>query len=256
MRWLSEGAELLTQRIIEHQQKCDAAGKKGDPMPPPLYEAVVVGSGYGGAVAALRLAKSGLRVCVLERGEEKLPGEFPNDMGDLPGHIRMERLDRPGVMGRRDGLFDLRLHGKVTTLVGNALGGGSQINANVAMRADPEVFRDARWPSELRTTYDALDSYYTRVEDMLGVSPYTAPCYKADQLARLLQPLNRHLRKTHWTGEVQPQARYYRPPLAVNFSERPTNAHGVEQKKCTGCGDCVTGCNVGAKNTLTTNSLP
>jgi choline dehydrogenase-like flavoprotein len=263
MRWLSEGAELLTERLAKQRALENKAAAQGQPKPPPLYDAVIVGSGYGGAVAALRLAKAGYRVCVLERGDERLPGEFPNDMGHLPGHLRMERADRPGVIGRRDGLFDIRLHGKVSTLVGNALGGGSQINANVALRADPEVFRDARWPSELRTAYDPLDAYYTRVEDMLGVSPYAGACHKADELGRLLQPLNKHLRKKHWTGEAQPVARYYRPPLAVNFSDLPVNehgvpvnAHGVEQGKCTACGDCVTGCNVGAKNTLTMNYLP
>jgi choline dehydrogenase-like flavoprotein len=68
MRWLSEGAEVLTQELA------------GDPR---LFEAVVVGSGYGGAVAALRLAQAGYRVAVLERGEEMLPGEFPNDLSYL-----------------------------------------------------------------------------------------------------------------------------------------------------------------------------
>src|ERR1043165_7376679 len=124
MRWLSEGAEVLTQELAAD---------------PQTFEALVIGSGYGGAVAALRLAKAGYRVAVLERGEEMLPGEFPNDLAHLPGHLRIERADRPGVIGRRSGLFDIRLHGRVSTLVGNALGGGSQINANVALRADPEV---------------------------------------------------------------------------------------------------------------------
>src|SRR5262245_39443834 len=147
MRWLSEGAEILTQELA------------ANPQP---FEAVVIGSGYGGAVAALRLAQAGYRVAVLERGEEMLPGEFPNDLSRLPGHVRIERADRAGVTGSRSGLFDIRLHGKVTTLVGNALGGGSQINANVALRADPELLREERWPAELRARYDPLDPYYTR----------------------------------------------------------------------------------------------
>jgi choline dehydrogenase-like flavoprotein/alpha-beta hydrolase superfamily lysophospholipase len=247
MRWLSEGAEVLTQ-LLE-----DVAGGAANAR--ELPNAVVVGSGYGGAVAALRLAQAGYKVFVLERGEEMLPGEFPNDISRLPAHLRIERADRAGVIGRRDGLFDLRLHGKVTTLVGNALGGGSQINANVALRVDPEVLRDERWPKELRSSYDPLDAYYTRVEGMLQVAPYPDPCSKDAELARLAEPLNRRLCGQQWSDDTPPRARFYRPPLAVTY-RAGENAHGVAQEKCTGCGDCVTGCNAGAKNTLTMNYLP
>jgi len=248
MRWLSQGAEVLADKLRED----DASPRRA-----PHYDAVVVGSGYGGAVAALRLAQAGYSVCVLERGEEFLPGEFPQDIADLPGQMRLERVDRAGVVGRRDGLFDIRLHGKLTTLVGNALGGTSQINANVALRADPDVFRDPRWPAELRAHYDPLDPYYTRVEDMLGVAPYPAEraCSKASELERLAAPLNERLRRRHWKTEAQPHAAFYRPPLAVSY-RRGENKHGVVQDDCTGCGDCVTGCNAGAKNTLTMNYLP
>ncbi|MCU0896178.1 MAG: alpha/beta fold hydrolase [Burkholderiales bacterium] len=241
MRWLSQGAEVLVAGLAARAR--------------PHFDVVVVGSGYGGAVAACRLAEAGLSVCVLERGDEWLPGEFPDDFAHLPGHLRIERADRPGTTGRRNGMFDLRLHGGVTVLVGNALGGGSQINANVAMRPDPEVFRQECWPEALRADYDPLDGFFTRVETMLGVAPYRAPCAKADELERLAAPLTDHLRRTRWTAETAPEAKCYRVPLAVTF-RAGVNAAGVEQAACTGCGDCVTGCNVGAKNTLTMNYLP
>jgi choline dehydrogenase-like flavoprotein len=244
MHWLSKGVEELVAAL-----QSDNGGK-------PHYDALVVGSGYGGAVAACRLAQAGYSVCVLERGEEFVPGEFPNDVADLPGQVRIERADRPGVIGNRSGLFDLRLHGDVTTLVGNALGGTSQINANVALRADPELFRDARWPHALRSGYDPLDPYYTRAEEMLGVAPYPHRSAKAEQLERLAEPISEQLRRGEWReGEQPPQARFYRPPLAVTY-EKKTSGAGVAQEPCTGCGDCVTGCNVGAKNTLCMNYLP
>jgi cholesterol oxidase len=242
MRWLSQGVEILAERI------------RGAGSERLCFDAIVVGSGYGGAVAACRFAQLGLSVCVLERGEERLPGEFPADFAQLPGHLRIERGDRPGLIGRRDGMFDLRLFGKVTVLVGNALGGGSQINANVALRPDPEVFRDPRWPVEFRREYDPLDPYFTRVEEMLGARPYPHPSRKAEQLERLAAPLDRHLRR-YWTGDQAPKAHFYRPPLAISYRDG-ANHFGVEQHACTGCGDCVTGCNVGAKNTLTMNYLP
>src|SRR6267378_8273595 len=109
MQWLSRGAEALVERVrdnLQHQADRD-------------FDAIVVGSGYGGAVAALRLAKAGYSVCVLERGEEFVPGEFPNDISNLAKYTRIERADTSEMIGRRDGLFDIRLHGDVTTLVGN-----------------------------------------------------------------------------------------------------------------------------------------
>src|SRR5947208_4543612 len=110
MKWLSNGVEALV---------CG-------PDQAATFDVLVVGSGYGGAVAALRFAKAGYSVGVLERGEEYVPGEFPNDLSNLAKHVRLERSDRPGITGRREGLFDIRLHGNVTTLVGNALGVTSQ----------------------------------------------------------------------------------------------------------------------------------
>src|SRR5438874_7125582 len=131
MKWLSDSVESLI---------CGPDRERA-------FEVIVVGSGYGGAVAAYRFAEAGYSVCVLERGEEYLPGEFPNDLSNIARHVRLERSDRSGVIGERDGLFDIRLHGAVTTLTGNALGGTSQINANVAIEPDRELFNDRCWPS-------------------------------------------------------------------------------------------------------------
>jgi cholesterol oxidase len=241
MRWLSKRAENLARRTRAE--------------PPPQYDAIVVGSGYGGAVAACRLAQSGLRVCLLERGEERLPGEFPNDFGHLPGHVRAERSDRAGALGSRDGMFDVRMYGGVSILVGNILGGGSQINANVAIRADPALFSEPGWPQALRDPFDPLGEFYARVEEMLGARPYPHACTKAAALERLAEPLTQHVRRHYWKGDTPPEVKCYRLPLAVSYRDGP-NAVGVQQKACTGCGDCVTGCNTGAKNTLTMNYLP
>jgi choline dehydrogenase-like flavoprotein/alpha-beta hydrolase superfamily lysophospholipase len=255
MRRLSKKVETLTA-CIEREREA-----RNDPDWVPEYDVVVVGSGYGGAVAACRFAEVGRSVCLLERGSEYLPGEFPNSIANLPGQLRMHRAGSGKLSGKPDGLFDLRLHRGVSVLVGNALGGTSQINANVALRADPAIFRDPRWPRELRETYDPLDAWYTAVEDMLGASAYPESEFsiKAEQLARLAEPLSEHLRRGDWTdGDAAPQARFYRPPLAVNFVRLPNdeNRFGVTQKPCVGCGDCVTGCNYEAKSTLTMNYLP
>jgi cholesterol oxidase len=112
------------------------------------YDVVVVGSGYGGGIAASRLARAGRSVCVLERGKEFQPGEYPNT---LPEAMRETQTDTPeGRLGPHTGLYDLRVNPDLNVFVGCGLGGTSLLNANVALRADPRVFADPRWPAELR----------------------------------------------------------------------------------------------------------
>ena len=71
-----------------------------------VLDTLVIGSGYGGAVVALRLAQAGHEVIVLERGSEYLPGDFPNDISQLPKHLRAPAWQGAGVTGSATGLFD------------------------------------------------------------------------------------------------------------------------------------------------------
>ncbi len=262
MEWLSKGVEQLVRlRGI----------RRGAEPRDAHFDAIVVGSGYGGSVAASRLARAGFRVCVLERGREYVPGEFPNDLSNLPAHVRVDRADSPTPAGRADALFDIRIGRKMMVLVGNALGGTSQINASVAIRADPAVFRQDAWPDPLRLAQDPLDAWYTLAEEMLGVSP--VPEGQLPPKYRQLEALLPHVRKrvhcgTAWSKDFAPEVRCYPARLAVTFGDfrdaeaargevpRRRNRFGVEQSPCVGCGDCVTGCNYWAKNTLTMNYLP
>ena len=111
------------------------------------YDVVVIGSGYGGGVAASRLARAGQRVCVIERGREFLTGEFPSRLPELRRELQLNG----GKMrsGSRTGLFDFRLGSDIHVLVGCGLGGGSLINAGVALRPEPWVFADAAWPEHI-----------------------------------------------------------------------------------------------------------
>ena len=114
----------------------------------PRYDAVVVGSGYGGAIAASRLARAGLQVCLLERGREMHPGDFPEtpDQG-----MREIQMDWPGRrLGSRLGLYDFRVNPEISVLSGCGLGGTSLINANVVIEPDPRNWLDPVWPEALR----------------------------------------------------------------------------------------------------------
>src|SRR5215217_3938457 len=102
----------------------------------------------GGGIAASRLARAGQAVCVLERGREYLPGEFPDTQLEL---LRETQMQTPqGHVGSRTALVDVRFHRDMNVLIGCGLGGTSLINANVALEAEPVVFADPAWPQEIR----------------------------------------------------------------------------------------------------------
>ena len=106
----------------------------------PHYTVVVIGSGYGGGIAASRLARAGQQVCVLERGKEFLPGEYPDTELEALPEVQVRLPDQ--VIGPRTGLYDIRMNDDMSVLVGCGLGGTSLINANVASRPERRVFDD------------------------------------------------------------------------------------------------------------------
>ena len=207
------------------------------------YQAVVIGSGYGGGVAASRLSRAGQRVCVLERGREILPGEYPDDLFEANDEFQIDTVE--GRIGSRLGMFDYRSNEDVNVLVGCGLGGTSLINANVSLEMKPGLFEEEGWPEVFRQNPDILDPYYQRARMMLGAQPYPEhypPLNKLEALERSARML----------GKAE---NFYRPPLNVNFVTQ-TNRFGVDQAACNGCGDCTSGCNVTAKNTTLMNYLP
>jgi len=205
------------------------------------YTVLVVGSGYGGAIAASRLARAGQQVCVLERGREFQNGEYPDTETEALAEMQ---ADLPsGHTGSRTGLYDFYVNPDVNVFVGCGLGGTSLINGNIAVRAEPRVFQDARWPPALRDDPASLEEGYRRAEEMLRPVEYPAR-YPALPKLLALEQAAAHL------GQDCARA-----PIAVNFKEG-VNHVGVEQHACMLCGDCVTGCNYGAKNTVLFNYLP
>lgn len=204
---------------------------------------LVVGSGYGGAIAASRLARAGQSVTLVERGREIRPGGYPRYQSQLLNEMQVSLATTGEHAGPRDGLFDLQINEDVNVLVGCGLGGTSLINANVSLEADPRVFLAEGWPTPLRDGSLNLAPYYQRARAALGATPYpqtspSLPKLKALEIGAqaLGQPISR-------------------PPINVSFTDGP-NTFGFEQSACTLCGDCCTGCNYAAKNTTLMNYLP
>jgi len=200
------------------------------------YDFVVIGSGYGGAITAARLANADVNpkpsVCILERGKEWAVGSFPDSAEGYAANLR-------GTGNPLD-LYEFLNFDQISVLKGSGLGGTSLVNANVAIRPDKEVFELDGWPKAL--TLDELAPYYALADEALNVMahPRAAALAKVQALERRAVQIGGHAQHV---------------PLAVNFTTGP-NPQGMHQKECTDCGDCLTGCNVGAKNTLYMNYLP
>ena len=199
------------------------------------YDIVIVGSGYGGAITAARLARAKVKpsICILERGKERAPGEFPETLTGVIGEAR--------TSANPLGLFELLTHPDISIIKGSGLGGTSLINANVAIEPDAEVFEQFQWPKAIRLA--DMRNYYQAARDVLAPSPHP----RAQQLGKV-QALNRRAQEMGTSVEAL--------NIAVNFTIDGKNAQGVEQKPCVDCGNCVCGCNVSAKNTLYMNYLP
>jgi cholesterol oxidase len=208
------------------------------------FDAIVVGSGFGGSVTACRLAQAGRNVLLLERGRPYPPGSFPR----TPREVRTGAFWRP-----RDGLhglWDLWSFPGLGAIVSSGLGGGSLIYANVALRKDETTFggdEHESWP----VSYADLEPHYATVEAMQGAAPYPAdrePYASTPKTNALLDAGQR----------IGLEA--FRPNIAVRFApdgappgtplDPAPNVHGAPRYSCRLCGECIVGCQYGAKNTL------
>ena len=201
----------------------------------PNYDAVVVGTGFGGAVAACRLAQAGLSVAVLERGRRYDHNPFPRNWNN----------PYDGWLWSSDqGLFDVKLCQEMTVVQAAGLGGGSLIYANVQMRAPAAVFEQG-WPRGYNRA--ALDPYYDLVAYMLDINPISKSSLPTK--SRVMEAA---------AGALGRSEQFCFANIAVDFGppgSEHQNKFGVTQRGCVSCGECCIGCNFHAKNTLDLNYL-
>ena len=215
------------------------------------FDAVVVGSGFGGSVMAYRLAAAGMRVLVLERGAEYEPGKFARTPGQMSDNLWDPSAGKQGLLN----VWSFR---GIDAVVSAGLGGGSLIYANVLLRKDPKWFIKEdlhhgyeRWP----ITYDDLEAHYGRVEAMLGAQPYPFDSEhhreipKAEALHAAGHKLGYEVKRLNLAVAFANDGKPPRPgePLIDRDGH---NRRGHLRQTCRLCSECVLGCNYGAKQTL------
>jgi len=204
-------------------------------------DVVIIGSGFGGAVAACRLAEPGRSVVVLERGRDWSKTKTPQGVREYLYSSRMPHL--------LNGWLDIRFLDQMVVATGAGVGGGSLIYANVCVDAPYRAFCSG-WPSEI--TADEMMGYYLKVAKVM--KPQEIP---AGQINPRMAMLDRA------AAEIGAAARYKTLPLAVTFDETVgdtntepwRNPESYARGTCVHCGNCVIGCEHDAKNTLDKNYL-
>ena len=211
---------------------------------------LIIGSGFGGAVMACRLAEKGDKVVVLERGRRWLPEDYPS----VSQRDWLWDEDQPE---QQNGWLDFRYFGDMSVALGAGVGGGSLIYANVSVAPPPEVFEHG-WPEAIR--FDTLREHFRVSGEMLNVQ--TLPDHQWTPRTRLMHEAADKLGQRH-RFRVVPQAISFDPDWhdgldnAYSYarSKTWTNAQGRTQGTCVHCGNCDLGCPVQAKNTLDLNYL-
>ena len=215
------------------------------------YDVVVIGSGFGGSVAALRLSEKGYRVGVLEAGRRFADDELPRTSWDLRRYLWAPALGCFGVQR-------IHLLPGVLVMAGAGVGGGSLNYANTLYRPPSSFFADPQWAAI--TDWEAeLEPFYDQASRMLGVTtnPANTPADDVVRAVAAQMGVADSYRPT-------PVGVYFGPAGAVSGAagapagEQPDpffGGAGPGRTPCTQCGSCMTGCREGAKNTLVKNYL-
>jgi len=206
------------------------------------FDVAVIGSGFGGSVAALRLTEKGYKVCVLEAGRRFSDKDFPKTSWRLRRFLFLPRLGLKGIQ---------RIHvlPDVLVLAGAGVGGGSLVYANTLYKPPASYFEDKQWNQI--TNWDAeLSPWYDQASRMLGVAqnPYFSPSDEA------MKQVADQMGVGH-TFKLAPLGVYFGDGVGIKSKDPFFGGVGPDRSECLQCGACMTGCRHNAKNTLPKNYL-
>jgi len=208
---------------------------------PNQYDFIIIGSGFGGSVSALRLTEKGYKVAVIEKGKRYKPQDFAKTSWNLKKYLWFPSLGLYGIQA-------LSWLKHVFILHGTGVGGGSLVYANNLLVPPDEVFKKHEWGDEDWLT--KLKPHYQTALKMLGAAP-SPTIGEAD---RVLADI---------TKEITGKDTFHINNVGIFFGEKPDitvtdpyfNGHGPNRSTCTFCGACMVGCRQDAKNTLDKNYL-
>ena len=206
------------------------------------HDVIVIGSGFGGSVSALRLTEKGYKVAVLEAGKRFRDEDFAKTSWRLRKFLWLPQLGCYGIQ-RIDKLKD------VLILSGAGVGGGSLVYANTLYEPLDPFYKDPAW-GHIADWKSELAPYYDQAKRMLGVatSPFETP---ADRVIKKV------------AQDMGVEGTFHHTPVGVLFGDEPGQkiadpyfgGAGPDRNACTNCGECMTGCRHNAKNTLVKNYL-
>jgi cholesterol oxidase len=206
------------------------------------YDVIVIGSGFGGSVAALRLTEKGYRVGVLEAGRRFTDDALPTTSWDARNFVWAPRLGLKGIQ---------RFHvlNNVVILAGAGVGGGSLNYANTLYEPLPPFYDDPQW-AHITDWREELAPHYAQAKKMLGVVTNPTMTTPDDEMKRLADQFGR--------GETfrrTPVGVFFGPGPGVEVTDPYFGGVGPSRQGCLECGSCMTGCRHNAKNTLVKNYL-
>lgn len=209
---------------------------------PEHFDWIVVGSGFGGSVSALRLTEKGYKVLTLEKGRRFAPEDFPKTNWDL-----RRWFWKPSV--GMTGIFQMSFMRHVTVLHGVGVGGGSLVYANTLPIPKDDFFKASSWSHLSPSWKDELGEHYKTARRMLGATEYPGHSPAEDVMESIAADIGRSHGYEKTTVAV-----YFGEP-GVTVDDPYFKGEGPQRTGCIECGACMTGCRYGAKNTLDYNYL-
>ncbi|WP_211232222.1 GMC family oxidoreductase [Vibrio litoralis] len=210
------------------------------------FDQVIIGSGFGGSVSALRLTEKGHRVLILEMGKRRNDKDFAKTNLDKKNYMWMPQIGWKGVT-------KFTYNNKASIIHGIGVGGGSQVYANVHLIPEDEVFSSPAWSKTRSDWKDTLAPYYSLAQRMLGTTHNEYTNIADDTLREVAEEMGYgDSFKTVDTGVFFPQSE---GKFGQSFKDPYFNGDGPERSTCKLCGSCIIGCRYNAKNTLMKNYL-